>query len=132
MPTITISATGSTSRTRAVTHDRGEGVMAATSLAGIDDYMRGLVEFAQPVVPGSLRVLASVGDERNALLLVTVQATFGPGEAEATLVGGRLYLLDDDDKIKEEQVIFFAQGVRSARRARDRLDLHQLVRVTED
>jgi hypothetical protein len=84
--------------------------MAATSLAGIDDYMRGLVEFAQPVVPGSLRVPASVGDERNALLLVTVQATFGPGGPEATLAGARLYLLDDDDKIKEEQVIFFVQG----------------------
>jgi hypothetical protein len=46
------------------------------------------------------------GDDRNALLMLTVQADFGAGEA--TLPGARLYLLDDNNKIKTEHVIFYA------------------------
>ena len=84
-------------------------IMAATHLVGIDDYMHGLIEFVQPIVPGSLQVLAGVGDDRNALLMVTVRAPFGPNGAEVTLAGARLYLVDEDDKIKKEQVIFFVQ-----------------------
>ena len=57
-------------------------------------------------MPGSLRVLASTGDERNALLMLTVQADFGAGKV--TLPGARLYLLDENDKIKTEHVIFYA------------------------
>lgn len=79
-----------------------------TKLTGIDDYLRGLIEFAQLVVPGSARVLATVGDERNALLLLTVQTAGGPFGAQMTLPAARLYLLDDNDKIKVEQVIFYA------------------------
>jgi len=78
----------------------------ATDLTGADDYMTGLVQFAQTVVPGSLRIVASTGDERNALLMLTVEADFGAGKT--TLPGARLYLLDDDNKIKIEQVVFYA------------------------
>ena len=81
-------------------------IMPATDLTGIDDYMIGLTQFAQAVVPGSLRVIASVGDDRNALLMMTVEADLGGGRA--TLPGARLYLLDDDGKIKAEQVVFYA------------------------
>jgi SnoaL-like domain len=77
----------------------------ATDLTGADDYMVGLTQFAQAVVPGSLRILASVGDQRNALLMLTVQVDFGAGKA--TLPGARLYLLDEHDKIKTERVIFY-------------------------
>ena len=77
-----------------------------TDLTGADDYMIGLTQFAQAVVPGSLRILASAGDERNALLMLTVEADFGAGKA--TLPGARLYLLDDNNKIKTEHVIFYA------------------------
>jgi hypothetical protein len=80
--------------------------MPATNLAGIDDYMRGLIQFAQAVVPGSARVIASVGDERNALLMLTVEADLGGGKV--TLPAARLYLLDENSKIKAEQVIFYA------------------------
>ena len=41
-------------------------------LVGIDEYMdapRGLTQFAKQVVPGSLRVIAAMGDERNALIM---------------------------------------------------------------
>ena len=78
----------------------------ATDLTGADDYMVGLTYFAQTVVPGSLRIIASTGDDRNALLMLTVEADFGAGKA--TLPGARLYLLDENDKIKAEQVIFYA------------------------
>jgi hypothetical protein len=78
----------------------------ATNLTGADDYMIGLTQFAQAVVPGSLRILASVGDQRNALLMLTVEVDFGAGKA--TLPGARLYLLDETNKIKTEHVIFYA------------------------
>jgi hypothetical protein len=78
----------------------------ATDLTGAEDYMVGLTEFAQAVVPGSQRILASVGDEHNALLMLTVQVDLGAGKA--TLPGARLYLLDEHDKIKSEHVIFYA------------------------
>ena len=81
-------------------------IMPATDLSGADDYMVGLTQFAQAVVPGSLRVIASVGDERNALLMLTVEADLPVGRM--TLPGARLYLLDETGKIKVEQVIFYA------------------------
>jgi len=78
-----------------------------TDLTGAEDYMVGLIQFARAVVPGSLRILSSTGDDRNALLMLTVEADFGAGKA--TLPGARLYLLDEDNKIKTEHVIFYAQ-----------------------
>jgi hypothetical protein len=53
------------------------------SLTAIEDYLHGLIELAQAVVPGSARVLASVGHERNALLMLTVEAEFGREEDDA-------------------------------------------------
>jgi SnoaL-like domain len=89
-----------------VTSTTTQPIMKDVRLTGIDDYMEGLIAFAQGVVPGSARVLASTGDERNALLMLTVEADLGGGKVE--LPGARLYLLDDDGKIRSEQVIFYA------------------------
>lgn len=89
-----------------VTATTTQPIMPATDLTGIDNYMVGLTEFAAGVVPGSLRVIASVGDKRNALLMLTVEANLPGGTA--TLPAARLYLLDENDKIKAEQVIFYA------------------------
>jgi SnoaL-like domain len=91
-----------------VTATTTQPLMKPTDLSGIEDYMRGLIEFAEAVVPGSAQVIASVGDERNSLILLTVQAALGPGGATVTLPAARLALLDDDNKIKDEQVVFFA------------------------
>jgi hypothetical protein len=82
--------------------------MKDTDLTGIEDYMHGLREFADAVVPGSLVVNGTPGDERNALLMVTVEAAPGPGGAKVTLPAARLYLLDDGGKISFERVVFFA------------------------
>jgi SnoaL-like domain len=89
-----------------VTATTTQPIVPATDLTGIESYMQGLKEFAQAVVPGSARVIASVGDERNALLMLTVAADFGAGVV--TLPAARLYLFDEGDKIKVEQVIFYA------------------------
>jgi hypothetical protein len=74
-------------------------------LDGPEAYMEGLRAFAGPVVPGTLQVNASVGDQRNALVQVTVH-TDGPPFGPLALHGARLYLFDENDKIKEEQIIF--------------------------
>ena len=83
-------------------------IMDPTDLTGIDDYMDGLIKFAQAVEPGSAHVLASVGDERNSLILLTVRAAFGPSGPKVTLPAARLALFDENQKIKKEQVVFFA------------------------
>ncbi len=49
-----------------------------TDLTGADSYMEGLITYAQPIVPGSVKVIASTGDDRNALLLLTLTMTGGP------------------------------------------------------
>jgi SnoaL-like domain len=79
-------------------------IMPDTRTVGIDAYMSGLIQFAATVEPGSLQLLASVGDERNALLMLTVDADLGAGKI--TLPAARLYRFDEDDKIKVEQVGF--------------------------
>jgi SnoaL-like domain len=91
-----------------ITATTTQPLMAATDLSGIDNYMAGLIQFAQAVEPGSARVIASVGDARNWLILLTVKAAFGPGEATVTLPAARLAQFDENDKIKKEQVVFFA------------------------
>ena len=82
--------------------------LPSTDLTGIDAYMQGLEEFARGVVPGTLVVNATLGDEHNALLMVTVEAAFGPDAPRVTLPAARLYLLDENGKIKAERVVFFA------------------------
>ena len=78
-----------------------------TDTKGSDDYMDGLESFATPIVPGSLNIHSSEGDDRNALLHVSVDIE-GPPFGKMTLHGARLYLFDDDDKLKDEHVVFFA------------------------
>lgn len=90
-----------------VTVTTTQPIMSATDTTGLEAYMEGLTKFAQAVVPGSARVIASAGDERNALLMVTVEAAFDPGGAAVPLTAARLYLLDEHGKIKAEQVVFY-------------------------
>jgi hypothetical protein len=83
-------------------------IMKDTNTVGADAYMTGLKMFAQGVEPGSAKVIAATGDKHNALLLVTVRASFGPGAPRVTLPAARLYLVDDAGKITSEKVIFYA------------------------
>jgi hypothetical protein len=81
-----------------------------TDLTGADTYMEGLTAYAQPVVPGSVKVLASTGDDRNALLLLTLTMAGGPFGAGTTAPCARLYVIDNG-KIRTEQVIFYLAQV---------------------
>lgn len=74
---------------------------------GIEDYMQGLMQFGQAVLPGTTTVNSAVGDQKRALLQVTSRVKFGPDAPEMTLQGARLYRLDEDQKIIDEQVVFF-------------------------
>ena len=55
-----------------VTATSSNPALPQTDLTGADNYMAGLIAYAQPIVPGSVRILASTGDERNALLTLTM------------------------------------------------------------
>jgi SnoaL-like domain len=56
-----------------VTATSTDPALPRTDLTGASNYMEGLTAYAQPIVPGSLHILASTGDERNALLTLTVK-----------------------------------------------------------
>jgi ketosteroid isomerase-like protein len=74
---------------------------------GIEDYMQGLVQFGQAVLPGTSQVNSATGDGARALVQVTSRVKLGPDAPEMTLHGARLYRLDENQRIAEEQVIFF-------------------------
>ena len=81
-----------------------------TDLTGADDYMKGLTAFAEPIVAGSVRELAGVGDDRNALLALDLQAAFDPSGPAVPAPCARLYLVEGG-KIKTEQIVFYvSQG----------------------
>lgn len=74
---------------------------------GVEDYMAGLIQFGQAVLPASTLVESAIGDSTRALLQVTSKVKFGPEAPEMTLHAARLYRLDESRKIIDEQVIFF-------------------------
>jgi hypothetical protein len=81
----------------------------AANLVGIDEYMdapRGLTQFAKQVVPGSLRVIAVMGDERNALIMYEVATEGGP-IGSLLFPSAQTWLLDDDGKIKLERIVSY-------------------------
>lgn len=86
-------------------------------LNGADDYMRGLTSSARFAVPGSLRIAAGTGDERNALLMLSYMVDFGSGNEVAfgadawkgkwTLSVARLYRFDENARIEAEHVTYY-------------------------
>ena len=81
----------------------------AANLVGIDQYMdapRGLTQFARQVVPGSLRVIAAMGDERNALIMYEVSTEGGPIGSKV-FPSAQTWLLDDNGKIKVERIVSY-------------------------
>ena len=78
-----------------------------TDLHGVDAYMPGLIEFAQAVVPGSVEVLSSIGDETLAIVTMNLKVKFGPDAPEMAAPGSRMYVFDENGKIKIEHVVFF-------------------------
>ncbi len=82
----------------------------AGTLVGIEQYMdgpRGLAQFARQVVPGSLRVIAATGDERNALIMYEVSTEGGPAGSKV-VPSAQTWLLDDAGKIKVERIVSYS------------------------
>jgi hypothetical protein len=79
--------------------------LPVTDTVGADEYMTGLQFWVSAITPGSVKELAALGDDNNALVLMTVEADFGFGKV--TSPGARMYLFDDDNKIAVEKVLFF-------------------------
>jgi hypothetical protein len=84
--------------------------MEPTDLTGPDAYMQGLVAFADPIVPDSVRELGAVGDDRNALILLDVEVAGGPFGAGVHAPCARLYQTDAEGKISTEQIVFYVAG----------------------
>ena len=74
---------------------------------GVDNYMALKVKAAQLIETGSVQVIGTIGDETNALTLVTFRIGIGPGGTMVTMARACLYLLDENKKIKEERDSFF-------------------------
>jgi hypothetical protein len=74
---------------------------------GADEYMDGLIQFGQAVLPGTTCVISASGDDARAMLQVSSRVRFSPDAPEMTLDGARLYRLDERQKIIEERVSFF-------------------------
>ena len=72
-------------------------------LTGIDAYMEPKKRAAQLIEPGSVHEISAIGDESNALVLVTMRIGLGAGGAMVTMARAILYLLDENNKIKEER-----------------------------
>ncbi len=80
---------------------------ATAELTGIDAYMEPKIKAAQLIEPGSVHEISAIGDESNALILVTMRIGLGPGGTMVTLARAILYLLDENKKIKEERDEYF-------------------------
>jgi hypothetical protein len=87
----------------------------AANLVGVEEYMegaRGLVQFAKQVVPGSLRIIATTGDERNALIMYEVRTEGGPFGARL-FPSAQTWVLDDNGKIKLERIVSIVIPLRA-------------------
>jgi SnoaL-like domain len=80
---------------------------ATAELTGIDAYMGPKIKAAQLIEPGSVHEISAIGDESNALILVTMRIGLGPGGTMVTMARALLYLLDENKKIKEERDEYF-------------------------
>lgn len=78
-----------------------------SEFTGIDIYMERKMRSAQLVEPGSVQVLSAIGDERNALTLISLRIALGPGGAMVTMARSSLYLLDENQRIRDERDTFF-------------------------
>jgi hypothetical protein len=82
--------------------------------SGVDAYMERKTKAARLIEPGSLRVLSTFGDEKNALVLVTMRIGLGPSGAMVTLARSCLYLIDEHGRIKDERDSFFILSGQSS------------------
>ena len=90
-----------------VTAIAADPTLPKTDLNGVDAYMQGLIQFADGIVPGSTDVVEAVGDDKQALLTLNARVKYGPDAPEMDGPAARMYVFDEDGKIKIEHVLFF-------------------------
>ena len=78
-----------------------------SEFTGVDNYMTRKMKAAQLIEPGSVQVISTIGDESNALILLTFRIGMGPDGTMVTMARAILYLLDENKKIKDERDEFF-------------------------
>ena len=71
---------------------------------GVEAFMKALTSGNALIIPGSLQVIHSIGDEHQAFITVSVKGTL-PTQEPITLLAARHYLLDEHEKITNELVI---------------------------
>lgn len=76
-------------------------------LNGSEAYIQELLPSKDAVVPGSTEIVDAIGDDTQALLRVNSKVKFGPEAPEQDAHSARMYVLDDDGRIKIEHVVFF-------------------------
>jgi len=80
--------------------------LTVEEFTGADNYMERLIKSAQLIEPGGVNVISAIGDESKALILETFRISLGTSGSMETLARASLYLLDENQKIKEEGVEF--------------------------
>ena len=71
---------------------------------GVEEFMKALTSGNTLIIPGSLQVIHSIGDEHQALITVSVKGTL-PTQEPITLLAARHYMIDEHGKITNELVI---------------------------
>jgi ketosteroid isomerase-like protein len=84
-----------------------EPTRATAEFTGVANYMERKTKGALLVEPGSAHVISAIGDDRNALVLATMRIGMGPGGTMVNMGRACLYLLDEDNRIKEERDEWF-------------------------
>jgi ketosteroid isomerase-like protein len=83
------------------------GGSGGREFTGIEDYMAVKAKAAQLIEPGSVQVLSAVGDETGAIVTVTFRIALRPAGTLETMARACLYLIDGNNKIREERDVFF-------------------------
>jgi len=80
-------------------------------ISGADEYMTRKMKSARQIAPGSVRVIATFGDEKNAMVLVTFKIGLGPSGSMVTMARSCLYSVDEHNRIREErdQFLLFSE-----------------------
>ena len=70
---------------------------------GVEEFMKVLTS-GNTLIPGSLQVIHSIGDDHQALITVSVKGML-PTQEPVTLLAARHYMIDEHEKITNELVI---------------------------
>ena len=70
---------------------------------GVEEFMKRLTS-GNTLIPGSLQVIHTIGDDHQALITVSVKGTL-PTQEPITLLAARHYMIDEHEKITNELVI---------------------------